>query len=359
MFYEVIPTRLFRQDAGILTYAAPLNATKPLNIGTIVQIPLGKTTTIGVITKTLRAKPNFPTKPILAIIDDAPLPQHLIDTIFWLHEFYLVPLPQALTLILPHNLQKTRRLKLPAIPHSSPKLPFVPLNHAQKIAIEALKTAPEATKLLHGVTGSGKTNIYLELAKNALEAQKSTILLVPEIALTSQLVQVFEETFGQKVILLHSRQTEATRHLIWHEILHLTTPKIIIGPRSALFAPLHNLGLIIIDECHESTYYQENSPKYSALRAASFIAKNLNISCIEGSATPLVQDYYMAKTRHSLITLNEKAKDTAKKPDIKIIDFKNRDNFLHNRYFSDAIIKEIKNNLEHHYQTLIFQILLF
>ena len=133
-----------------------------------------------------------------------------------------------------------------------------------------------------------------------------------------------------------------------------TSPRIVIGPRSALFAPLRNLGLIIIDECHESSYFQENSPKYSTLRVASFIAKTLDIPCILGSATPTLTDYYLAKSKNSLISLTEKAKTTAIPPHIEVIDFKNRDQFSKNRYFSNPLLESISDNLKNHRQTLIF-----
>ena len=230
----------------------------------------------------------------------------------------------------------------------------MPLNPAQKNAIKALSQAPGGTKLLLGVTGSGKTNIYLTEAARALQKQKSIILLVPEIALTSQLVKVFRETFGEIVTVLHSKQTEAERHLIFDSLLLTEGPKIVIGPRSALFAPLSNLGLIIIDEEHESTYYQENTPKYSAIRVASKIAETCKCSCILGSATPNLEDYYLAKKRDSLVVLSEKAKETAVKPDFKIVDFKNRDEFSKNRYFSNSLLKAISDNLVNGRQSLIF-----
>lgn len=352
MFYEVIPEKLFRKDAGILTYSSDLD----LKPGQLVLIPLGRSTVVGVIYKKV-VQPEFPTKPITKILYTTPLPVHLLKLITWMSKYYLIPAPTVLSLILPQGLTKNRRKTSAKTEQNSPtmsKLPIIELNSAQKTALEGIKTAQEATKLLHGVTGSGKTNIYLELAKNAFQAQKSTILLVPEIALTSQLVRVFEDTFGQKIVLMHSRQTEAERHKIWEKLLNSTTPEVIIGPRSALFAPVHDLGLIIIDECHESTYYQENTPKYSALRLASFIAKTLHIDCIEGSATPLVSDYYLAKTKNSLVSLSEKAKKTAITPNIEIIDFKNRDNFTKNRYFSTKLLNSITNNLNNHHQTLIF-----
>ena len=250
----------------------------------------------------------------------------------------------------------------PALPASDDALkteqgreyPEIRLNQAQKNALEGLQQAQEATKLLFGVTGSGKTNIYLQEALNALKRQKSVILLVPEIALTGQLVRVFREEFGDIVTMIHSGQTEAERHRIFESLLMGTGARVVIGPRSALFAPLDNLGLIIIDEEHEATYYQENAPRYSAVRAASAMAKKLGISCILGSATPAVADYYLARQLGGLVKLAEKAKDTAVKPEIRIIDFKERTNFVKNRYFSNQLLAAIKANLEAGRQTLIF-----
>ena len=232
--------------------------------------------------------------------------------------------------------------------------PEIRLNMAQKKALEGLYKAPGATRLLHGVTGSGKTNIYLKMASRALSEQKSTILLVPEIALTGQLVRVFREVFGGKVVLIHSRQTEAERHLIFNSLLETEEPRIVVGPRSALFAPVSNLGLILIDEEHESTYYQENAPKYSAIRVASFMAKTGGFPLILGSATPTLEDYYLASRAGSVVELLEKAKEEAIRPEIRVIDFKDRDNFTKNKYFSNSLLSAIARNLEQGRQTLIF-----
>lgn len=352
MYYEVIPIRQFRDDAGILTYSSETS----LKPGHIVEIPLGKSKTFGIVLKSVRSV-NFKTKPISKILYDTPLPDHILKSILWLSEYYLTPLPATAKLFLPNGIGKNRRKLKSEITDSIAKTiknPKIDLNPAQKQALQGLQSAPEATKLLHGVTGSGKTNIYLKLASECESEGKSTILLVPEIALTSQLVQVFEQFFKDKIILIHSKQTEATRHKIWEEILESTTPKIIIGPRSALLSPVKDLGLVIIDEAHESTYYQENTPKYSALRLASFIASSLKISCIYGTATPILADYHLAKTKNSLITLSEKAKKTALAPNIKIIDLKSRENFLKNRYFSDLLLDKITENGRNGHQTLIF-----
>ena len=354
MFYEVIPGKVFGKAGGVLTYESD-NSLVP---GQIVVVPLGRGKAVGVVCKKV-AQPNFATKKILQVLYSKPLPMHLVTTARFIADYYQVPLASTLGLILPNGVDKRRRkteqmfgnmLKTEQTATDAE----IPLNQAQEKALEALYRAPGATKLLHGVTGSGKTNIYLKMAKNALSEQKSTILLVPEIALTGQLVRVFEKYFGDKVVLIHSRQTEAERHLIFNSLLETDETKIIIGPRSALFAPLKNLGLIIIDEAHEGTYHQENAPKYSAIRVASYMAGKLGINLILGSATPTVEDYYLAEKKGALVILKEKAKTTAVKPEIKIIDLKNRDNFSKNRYFSNSLLAAIKNNLEQGQQTLIF-----
>ena len=365
----------------------------------------------GVVVKKV-VQPNFKTKSILKVLYSKPLPAHLLAAVKFIHDYYLVPSGQAVSLMLPRGIQKKRRKPLNTPPSSlnephsnssSPNLLLVQketehlfgdaslggscrrmlpppslearardpqatspahanhpgtsaiqLNMAQKKALEGLQKAPGATKVLFGVTGSGKTNVYLKLAQNALEAQKSTILLVPEIALTGQLVRVFREIFGDRVLVIHSQQTEAERHLIFERILLSDGPMIVIGPRSALFAPLSNLGLIIIDEEHETTYFQENPPRYSAIRVASFMAKTAKCLLVLGSATPSIDDYYFASRQGAKVELLEKAKATATKPNVRIIDFKNRDEFSKNRYYSNALLTAIKNNLAKGQQTLIF-----
>lgn len=350
MFYEVIPTKIFRNDSGTLTYFSQ----QKLLPGHIVLIPLGKTTCPGIIVKSI-SKPSFSCKPIKSLLYSTPLPTHLLKALFWLSSYYLSPLPSVASLVLPVGIAKNRHsthLEQKIAPVAQKGL--ITLNSAQTIALKELKSIKNPTKLLFGITGSGKTNIYLKLTQETLNSNHSVILLVPEIALTSQLVQIFESTFSHSVRLLHSRQTESERHKIWESILSSSSPQIIIGPRSALFAPLNNLGLIIIDEAHESTYYQENTPKYSSLRLASFVASSLKITCLLGTATPLVSDFYLAKSKKSLVCLTEKAKSTATDPKITIIDSTAKENFSRSRYFSDKLIETIRSNLKQGYQTLIY-----
>ena len=374
MYYEVIPTTTFKKSPlfsdGLLTYSFDQN----LAPGTIVSIPLGKKTALGIIYRktTAPTDQNFIIKSINKIVHPIPLPNHLLKSLAWLSSYYLNPVAKTANLFLPLGIEKNRRKKSSAstfIPQSSNPIQDmtspnaattthyqIPLNPAQKQALTELRKIKTHTKLLHGITGSGKTNIYLELASQVFSSNQSVILLVPEISLTPQLVGRFQEHFGTQVISLHSKLTEAERHLIWQRIHEAdqSTPFVIIGPRSALFSPLKNLGLIIIDEAHEPSFYQDTSPRYHALRLASFMAQTLKIDCLLGTATPRVEDYFLAQKNHAYVALSEKAKSITSQTKISLIDLKDRALFTRNRYFSDALLQDIENNLKQHKQTLLF-----
>ena len=374
MYYEVIPTTTFKKSPlfsdGLLTYSFDQN----LAPGTIVSIPLGKKTALGIIYRktTAPTDQNFVIKSINKIVHPIPLPNHLLKSLAWLSSYYLNPVAKTANLFLPLGIEKNRRKKSSAstfIPQFSNPIQGIaspiaattthyqiPLNPAQKQALTELHKIKTHTKLLHGITGSGKTNIYLELASQVFSSNQSVILLVPEISLTPQLVGRFQEHFGTQVISLHSKLTEAERHLIWQRIHEAdqSTPFVIIGPRSALFSPLKNLGLIIIDEAHEPSFYQDTSPRYHALRLASFMAQTLKIDCLLGTATPRVEDYFLAQKNHAYVALSEKAKSITSQTKISLIDLKDRALFTRNRYFSDALLQDIENNLKQHKQTLLF-----
>ena len=374
MYYEVIPTTTFKKSPlfsdGLLTYSFDQN----LAPGTIVSIPLGKKTALGIIYRktTAPTDQNFIIKSINKIVHPIPLPNHLLKSLAWLSSYYLNPVAKTANLFLPLGIEKNRRKKSSAstfIPQFSNPIQDIaspiaattthyqiPLNPAQKQALTELHKIKTHTKLLHGITGSGKTNIYLKLAQQIFDSNQSIILLVPEISLTPQLVSRFQEHFGTQVISLHSKLTEAERHLIWQRIHEAdqSTPFVVIGPRSALFSPLKNLGLIIIDEAHEPSFYQDTSPRYHALRLASFMAQTLEIDCLLGTATPRVEDYFLAQKNHAYVTLSEKAKAITGQTKISLIDLKDRALFTRNRYFSDALLQDIENNLKQHKQTLLF-----
>lgn len=340
-YYEVVPSRVFRVGSGVLTYSFD----GQLKIGTIVRVGVGKNSCVGVILREVE-KPTFDTKS-LEVAYDTPLPSHLVKAISWIAQYYAVALPTVLQSTLPRGIDKKRRGKTTEnILKTGTE--DIKLNSAQKNAIEKIMNAKSNTVLLHGITGSGKTNVYLELTKQTLDSRRSVILLVPEIALTSQLVRNFQKHFDNTV-LMHSGQTEAERHLIWEKVLKSNEPLVVIGPRSALFAPVEKLGLVIIDEAHEPSYTQDQSPKYSALRLASTMTKT-----VLGTATPTVADYYLCQQRDAIVEMKELAVKSDKTAKIEVIDLKNRADFKKNRMISDKLLDSINNSLKNHTQAMIF-----
>ena len=150
--------------------------------------------------------------------------------------------------------------------------------------------------LLYGITGSGKTEIYLQLIQDAIKNEKTAIVLVPEISLTPQMLDRFISRFGkEKIAILHSKLSIGERHDEWERIKE-DKAKIVIGARSAIFAPVKDLGIIIIDEEHDASYKSESNPKYDAKQVATYMAKQNNCPLLLGSATPDINTYYKAST---------------------------------------------------------------
>ncbi len=340
-YYLIAPAKTFHSSDNLLTYSSET----PLKIGQIVEIPLGRQSTIGIVVKNT-TQPDFDTKSITKIIYEQPLPKKLVDALFWLSSYYRCPLSTVIQAALPRGITKNRRGKLPEAPNITPI--DNPLNSAQRAAIRAIEENPANTILLHGITGSGKTNIYIELCARTLAKNQSAILLVPEIALTSQLVRNFQQHF-KNITLLHSNLTESLRHQLWEKILTDNQPQVIIGPRSALFAPVQDLGLIIIDEAHEPAYHQEQNPKYSASLLAGKLAKT-----VLGTATPLISDYYLCKSHNAIVEINQLAIESDKHTSISVIDLKDHSDFTKSRILSNQLIESIKASLANHTQSMLF-----
>jgi primosomal protein N' (replication factor Y) len=195
--------------------------------------------------------------------------------------------------------------------------------------------------------------VYIEAARQTLASGRSVVVLVPEIALAPQVVDGFAAHFDD-IILTHSRQTEAARHSAWRDALTSHKPRVVIGPRSALFLPLRNIGLIIIDEEHEPSYKQEQSPRYSALRAASVLAKAHQAKVILGSATPAITDYYLASTTSSPIIEMPSPARSVTPPAVTLVDMTARHNFHRHRFLSDTLIAQIEQTLADGKQSLLF-----
>lgn len=348
-YYEVAPNQIIRANSSSFTYSS----SSVLSVGQIVVIEVGKKALSGIVLRRV-AKPHYETKPITTLIETSPLPQPLVQLAEWLSDYYGTHLATVLQTILPRGIQKSRRERTTEVHKTLRDRTNIVFNPAQLAAITTVENMSPGTALLHGVTGSGKTHVYIELAKRTLAKGRSVILLVPEIALTSQVVDEFSHHFDN-IILTHSRQTEAERHTAWKQCLSSTAPQVVIGPRSALFLPLATIGLILIDEAHEPSFKQEQSPRYSALRAASMLATYHKAKLLLGSATPAISDYYLAEqSKRPIITMSTRARTDAVQPKITLVDMTKRTNFKQHRFLSDTLLAQLAETFTSGNQALVF-----
>ncbi len=224
------------------------------------------------------------------------------------------------------------------------------LNDEQKKVINNVELNKFKPYLLHGVTGSGKTEVYMNLIEKVLKNKKQAIVLVPEISLTPQLVNVFRNRFGNDIAILHSGLSNGEKYDEWRKIERKEV-NVVIGARSAIFAPFTNLGIIIIDEEHSSTYKQENNPKYSAIDIALWRAKKYNIPLILGSATPSIESYTRAlQNTYTLLTMKNRVNNNY--PKTILIDMKDEIK-KGNRIISNTLDEKIKERLEKQEQIII------
>lgn len=350
-YYEIAVTSNKYHGKDLLTYSSE----DELSAGIFVIVPLQRAQVNGfVVRKT--AKPSFKTRSIASVFPLAPLPSQSVQLFMTMLKYYPAPLGITAQLFMPSSFPKNPKKIEPATETSTnhttrDSLHLLSIDQKQAIA----QASQPGTYILHGETGSGKTQVYIELAKNCIKNNKSAIILTPEISLTSQLTQSFANEFDQeKLTVIHSQLTPATRRNIWVKLLSSNTPQIIIGPRSALFSPLKNIGLIAIDESHEYAYKQENTPYYHATRVASIISQIHNSSLVLGSATPSVADYYLAQTRERPIIKMSAIATLNTSPVVHTVDMRKDENRSTKPHFSKLLISEIKEKLHNKQQVLIF-----
>ena len=359
------------QSDLVLDYGIPPEAgdVKP---GCRVQVPLRNRTATGTVLTLSEPAPAWKDrlKPILKLIDPEPLISPvMMNLASWAADYYSVALDQMIRCLLPETVrqentaEKMRKMvylektpaqeELDALYRKAPRQAqmlislkeeavhrdpstgeqFVPtqpmkLNSQQQKALEEITAmcAAERKKpvLLQGVTGSGKTEVYLQAVSQIVKSGKSALIMVPEISLTPQTVQRFKSRFAElpsSVAVLHSLLSDGERFDEWHAI-RSGKARIVIGPRSAVFAPLQNLGLVIVDEEHDASYKQESSPRYHGRDLAVLRAHLENCAVLLGSATPSLESIHNALTgKYSLVKLTERA-DGQQLPLIRILDMK-------------------------------------
>ncbi len=323
---------------------------REVEVGSIVTVPLRKNNVFGIVVEIVK-KPSFAVKDIVELARVKPLPTQLIDLATWIQHYYASSTGAATQLLVPSRMIEPEETAT----FDSPSLDALPsLTEEQKSALEAI--LGPGMHILHGDTGTGKTRVYIELAKRALSQNRSSIILSPEIGLTPQLEENFKLVFGNRVFVLHSQLKESNRQKIWSSILNTSEPVVLIGARSALFAPIKNLGLIVVDEAHETAYKQDQAPYYHATRVASKLAELHEATTVLGSATPLITDYYLAtQKKRPIIRMSRTAigsNQNSRKS--SVIDLRDPNNQSKKQFLSNTLVEAMSTTLSKHEQILLF-----
>ena len=227
------------------------------------------------------------------------------------------------------------------------------LNEEQALACSKIISSENKVFLLHGVTGSGKTEVYMNVIEQYRRKNKQSIMLVPEISLTVQTIDRFMKRFGNRIAIFHSRLSKKEKFIEWSKVYNRQVD-VIIGARSAVFAPVQDLGAIIIDEEHEDSYNSSTSPKYDTIEVAIKMAYILNGKVILGSATPSLNTYYMAMKDQIKILELKKRVNNAQMPDTKIIDMSKELDKGNNTIISEELYESIKISLSKKEQSILF-----
>ncbi len=351
IFAEILFQRKIGQENDLLTYSIPNNL--DLQIGQAVKVPLRKSEISGIVWKIHSNKPDFRTVNIKEIITEKPLvSEKQIKLIEWISKYYFCPLHKILKLFIPKRVLENKDFR----EKKEKEIQFDKnteknLTKEQENGLNKIINEKKNKFLVHGITGSGKTEIYARLAKKYITKNKQVLILVPEISLTPQTINYFQNSLQIKATVINSKISEGERYKAWKEI-HENKAKLVIGSRSAIFSPFQDLGAIIIDEEHENSYKQDNSPRYHTHQIAEKIIElNPETKLVLGSATPSIET--TEKYKDSIIYLNERI-GSAKLPDIEIVDL--RDEFKKKNFsiFSDKLRTEIKDKLAKKEQIILF-----
>lgn len=364
LYSVTFPTKNKFQGLNSFIYSS----NQKLDLGDLVLCSFGKKELPGIITKLNPEKPKFKFKEITKLLLKNFIPASSVKLNSWISDYYLAGHGQTLELFCTQNLIKRiledkdskwlqkelSDLSLTDIKEFG-KVKLNRLNSQQSQIFSSLQKTKKEIVLLHGATGSGKTEIYLHATLENIKLKRSTLILVPEIGLTTQNINRFK-VLGVPLITLHSNQTPVQKARNWQLIKKLTQssqPIVVLGPRSAMFSPIFNLGLIIIDEFHDASYKQDSTPKYNSILTGAMLTKlNPNSKLILGSATPNVADYHNLTTKQALLLEMGTRHNQTKQ--VSIIDSRQADNFSKSKIISEELYQSIKLKLSNLEQSLIF-----
>jgi len=376
MFAEVVIGRATSDIDRLFHYAVPVGLQAQVKIGSAVVVPFGRRRDIGYVVGFVE-RTEFPgIKEIIALAADSPLfSERAVALARWIADYYSAFLLTALRLVMPPGSRKLEirsRAKKPdkKLEVGSQAQPLTVSSHSSILAqaqlpltaeqssalaeiTKALDSGQPETFLLHGITGSGKTEVYLQAIAHLLPQGKSAIVLVPEISLTPQLVQRFHDRFGDHTAVLHSELTDKERAQAWQRVA-AGEARIILGARSALFAPADNLGLIILDEEYENTYKSDKSPRYHAREAAGELARLHGAVVVLGSATPSLEAYYAAEQGEYRLLRLPRRIDDRPLPPVEIVDLRREMKAGNFGILSAALRQELQQTLANGEQAILF-----
>jgi primosomal protein N' (replication factor Y) len=325
-----------RPIKGPFTYSIPESLKEDIEIGSVVEVSFGNKVVIGYVVGFSDKCDIEKIKPVNSIIDKTlSIDSKMLELTRWISDYYYSSWGEAISAAIPSVVKKGasgKRQRKEKHNEEEEEIEFIDgtnkhlaPNEEQRQALDSIINLMDSrihkVFLLHGVTGSGKTEVYLQSIAHALELGLSSIILVPEISLTPQTVARFKARFGDKIAILHSRLVGSKRISEWQRISS-GAAQIVIGARSAIFAPVKNLGLVVVDEEHETSYKQEDVPRYNARDVAIKRAELSSAIVILGSATPSLESFYAAKNgKFTLIELSERV-DSRLLPEVDIVDMR-------------------------------------
>ena len=351
---------------GLFTYIIPKELVPSVRAGLLCSVPFGRIKEAQGMIISLSEKTDVPSdkiRPITSLgtdeTDISSLSEFRLSLALYIKERYFCTYWDAVSLVLPFGKMKTRKrqtkIKDPLSDIERHQSESVVLNPEQQKAYEEIKKGFSSGRahLLFGVTGSGKTLVYIKLIDDVLSAGKTALLLVPEIALTYQIVSRLYDRYGKSLAVLHSALTPAERRETFRLIAN-GQKKIVVGTRSALFAPINDPGIIIIDEEQEGTYKSEMTPKYSAREVAAFIVKKSNSLLLIASATPSFEAYRLAESEKIGFSAIKERYNGGLLPKVVLVDMHDEISEGNSTPFSSLLVSEISQNLKNGEQTVLF-----
>ena len=385
-YYEVAPANRQYHGASLLTYGSP----SKLAAGQIIVVKIRSKPAAAFVVSQV-SKPTFKT----VLVEEAfelRLTLQQLELFKWLLSYYPAPVGVIAQLFLPlpktkdyqstkpkedqktvvaQKLSNSQKLdeQLSKTPNTGTSLKdnetaelnqiqqLQPLTKEQREAVKVITQSETRASILHGDTGTGKTRVYIELAQKAIKVGRSVLVLVPEIALSPQIVNSFRAALSVPVIVTHSGLTPVQRRNAWLQVAHSSEPIVVIGPRSALFTPIKNVGLVVVDEFHETAYKQDQAPYYQTLRAAGKFARLNNALLVMGSATPPVGEYYIAGQKNlPIVRMTEKAAKTEAEPQLKttVVNLKDEGERTRHPLISKTLVASVTAALARQEQVLLF-----